>query len=369
MSEQKTGISRRSFIAASAGTAAASTMLSAGTRLPAARRRTRAEGMRVLIRAKDMSENALTYLKQIGVDDVMVYLPDIPGYKEKGHLVAEDLANVRKRLDQFGLKIATVQLGQGDLSRLLLGREGADAELDRVCRTIECVGKSGIPVMMYSLLASRVILTEKGGALPGYWDNPAGRGGARLKSFDEARAKAIKEEPVGRITADQMWERITRFLKRCVPVAAVSDVYLACHPDDPPIALHWGVEQVLFRLDALKRFIAIEPDKHNALLLCQGTIQEAGINVLDYIRYFGRQGRIVHVELRGVRGLAPKYDEVFMDEGELSLWDVVRTLKEVGYRGPVEVAHVPKMINDDNRYVANAWAVGFVKGMLSAAQR
>ena len=317
------------------------------------------------MRAKDLTDNGLKYVKQIGVDEVMIYLPDVPGYKEKGYLAPDDLMSVRKRVEGHGLKITTLHLGQGDLDRLLLGKEGRDAELDDVNRTLEGMGKADIPVLKYNFMASRVILTQKGGTLPGYWDNPGGRGGALMKSFDEERAKMIKEEPAGRITVDQVWERITYFLKRCVPVAAASGVYLACHPDDPPIPRHWGVDQVLFRMQALKRFIDIEPDKHNALLLCQGTIQEAGIDVLDYIRTFGPD-RIKHVELRGVRGLAPKYEEVFMDEGELSLWDVVRTLKEVGYSGPLEVAHVPKMINDADRNIANAWAVAFVKGLLAA---
>src|SRR5688500_6171475 len=101
MSNQKTGgVSRRSFIAAGVGTAAASTMLPAAElQSPAGRRHAGEERMRVLIRARDFSENGLRYLKQIGVDDVMVYLPDIPGYKVKGYLVAEDLMAVRKRLD------------------------------------------------------------------------------------------------------------------------------------------------------------------------------------------------------------------------------------------------------------------------------
>jgi len=369
MSSTKKRNSRREFIGAAARTAVAATTLSGFAKPSLAMSGVKSEaGMRVLLRVKDLSENRLRYVKQIGVNDAMVYLPDIPGYKEKGYLVMEDLLVVRKRMEEYGIRIATLQLGQGDLERLLLGREGADAELDRACRTIESMGKAGISVLTYSLLASRAILTAMGGTLPGYWENPAGRGGAVLKSFDEERSKMTKEEPAGRITADQMWDRVTRFLKRCVPVAAGAGVYLACHPDDPPVARHWGVDQVLFRLNALKRFTEIEPSKYNGLLLCQGTIQEAGINVLDYIRTFGREKRIIHVELRGVRGLAPKYDEVFMDEGDLSLWDVVRTLKEGGYSGTVEVAHVPKMINDQERHIANAWAVGYVKALLSAAQ-
>ena len=368
MSESKPGISRRVFIAATSCAAVGSTILAPSVEpaLATISGSHSAAKMRVQTRAKNLSDNGLRYIKQIGVDEVMIYLPDVPGYKEKGYLVIDDLRSITKRLEEYALKVTSLHLGQGDLDRLLLGKEGRDAQLDNVNRTIECVGKARIPVLTYELMASRAILSQKGGTLPGYWDNPNGRGEALMKSFDDERAKMIKEEPAGRITADQVWERITYFLKRCVPAAAAAGVYLTCHPDDPPIPRHWGADQVLFRMQALKRFIDIEPDKHNALLLCQGTIQEAGIDVLDYIRTFGPD-RIRHVELRGVRGLAPKFEEVFMDEGDLSLWDVVKTLKEVGYSGPLEVAHVPKMINDVDRNIANAWAVAFVKGMLAAA--
>jgi len=36
-----------------------------------------------------------------------------------------------------------------------------------------------------------------------------------------------------------------------------SKVRLACHPDDPPIARHWGVTQVLNSVEGLDRLLAI----------------------------------------------------------------------------------------------------------------
>jgi mannonate dehydratase len=324
--------------------------------------------MTVMTRPKDLSEASLRYTRQIGVDDVQVYLPEVPGYKEKRYLTVEALQPIQERIASFGLRLSRLHLGQGDLTHLLLGRPDWRAELDNVCRTIETMGRAGVPVLMYSLLASRAILTETKKRMPGYWANPDGRGGARLQSFDEGRARADSEEPAGRITRDQMWERITRFVERCAPVAERSGVFLACHPDDPPIARHWGIEQVLIGMDALRRLAAIVASRHHGLLLCQGTIQESGVDVLEYIRTFGLSGRIAHVELRGVVGTVPKYDEVFMDQGDLSLWKVVRALKEVGYAGVLEVAHVPRLIDDPDGMRSATWAVGFLKGLIAAAE-
>jgi len=89
--------------------------------------------------------------------------------------------------------------------------------------------------------------------------------------------------------------------------------------------------------------------------------------VLEYIRYFGSRGKLVHAELRGVRGTVPRYIETFMDDGDLDLWSVIEALKAVGYHGAVEIAHVPELEDDANSTVVNAWSVAYVKGMLAAA--
>ena len=142
---------------------------------------------------------------------------------------------------------------------------------------------------------------------------------------------------------------------------------LALHPDDPPVARHWGVTQVLQTMDGLKRAIAISPSPYHGLLFCQGTIQEAGIDLQEYVRYFGPRGKIVHAEFRGVRGGASKYDEQFMDEGDRSLVPVLKALRDGGYTGLYEVAHVPQIINDPRRLIVNAWSVAYLKGLLVAA--
>jgi len=196
--------------------------------------------------------------------------------------------------------------------------------------------------------------------------NPLGRGDEELSSFSGERARAVGEEPAGRVSADEMWERITRFERRCVPVAHEAKVQLALHPDDPPITPYWGVTQVLNTMAGLKRFLEITPSPYNGLLFCQGTIQEAGIDLVEYVRTFGPAGKIAHAEFRGVRGNVRNYDETFMDDGDVNLAPVIQALKDVGYSGLLEVAHVPKMKNDPNDLIVDAWSVGYLKGVVSS---
>jgi D-mannonate dehydratase len=52
------------------------------------------------------------------------------------------------------------------------------------------------------------------------------------------------------------------------------------------------------------------PSFYNGIAFCQGTIQQTGTDVLQFVRDFGQRDKLVMAELRGVRGTIPKYDEV-----------------------------------------------------------
>ena len=88
-----------------------------------------------------------------------------------------------------------------------------------------------------------------------------------------------------------MWERITYFLKRVVPVAEECKVRLCCHPHDPGMPRgkgFRGVERVLGSVEGLKRFVGITPSPYHGLNFCQGTVAEMlekpGEQIYDVIR-------------------------------------------------------------------------------------
>lgn len=323
-------------------------------------------GMNVNILPRDLTDRSLRYVQQIGVAYVYVYLPQIPSYQKRGFLTPDDLATTLRKVESFGLRISGFHLDSRAYANLLLGLDGWEKELDDICRTIETLGNGGVPLLLFNLLVSRVLRDKLSRELPGHYVDPNGRGGVGLQSYDDARAREITDEPGGRITADQMWERIARFQKRCVPAAEQAKVRLSLHPDDPPVARFWGAEQVLNSVAGIERYLGIVPSRYSGITLCQGTLQEAGIDVVDFIRRFGRRGKIFEAELRGVRGTVPKYSETFMDDGDVDLVPIVRALKEAGYEGMIQVGHVPKFPNDPDRAVSNAWSAAYVKGMLAA---
>jgi len=358
-------ITRRGFVALSAGGAVAAAVARPGAARPAGPMGTK---MRVIGFPRDLSDASLQFVKQIGCDDVRISAPTVAGYTQRGYLDADSARALKRRLERFGLRWGTFYLNKLDTAKTLLDQPGWQPELDKVCRTIQSLGAAGVPVLEHSLLLSRVIRDTTGRPLPGHWSNPNGRGGARGQSFDEEGARQIADEPAGSVSADRMWERITRFQERCVPVASETRVRIACHPDDPPVSRYWGVTQVLNSRAGLDRLINIVPSEYNGLLLCLGTMQESGTDVLELIRYFGGKRKIFDIDFRNVRGKIPRYDEVFLDEGDLDMWKVVRTLKEVDYEWTLEPDHMPGIVNDGPGGPASyAFAIGYMKGLLAAA--
>lgn len=317
----------------------------------------------------DLSESSLRYLKQIGVDHVQIYAPTVPGYLEKGYLDLSDLLSVKRHVESCGLYLSTVILDALASANVVLDRPDWKKDLDHICRSIESVGRASIPILMHNLLASRAIRDATGQPLPGYWDNPDGRGGAVIRSFDEERARQVTDRPAGSVSAEQMWERIIRFQERCVPVAHEARVRLTCHPDDPPVACHWGVTQVLNSIEGLNRLIEIVPSEYSGIVLCVGTLGAAGADVIEAIRFFGAKKKIFNVGFRNVRGTIPRYEECFMDEGDLDMYEVIQTLKEVDYQWMLQPEHVPGVIGDPkpgHNRTAITWTVGYIKGLLAA---
>src|SRR5947199_208984 len=80
---------------------------------------------------------------------------------------------------------------------------------------------------------------------------------------------------------------------------------------------------------------ASNPSPMNGLDFCKGcgSERQGGAGVLDAIRWFGGRGRILYVHLRDVQGCADNFQECFVDEGNCDVAAVIRTLREVGFRG------------------------------------
>jgi mannonate dehydratase len=281
----------------------------------------------------------------------------------------EGLTKLRERVERFGIRLDMVPLPLSNtpLSRaenpnLLLGKSPErDREIDRICRMIRNAARAGIPAVKFNLTLLGVVRTG----------TARGRGGARYSAFDHDRSDPAGPPPEGgAVTAEAMWERITYFLERVVPVAEECKVRLCCHPHDPamPPGGYRGVACVLGSVEGLKRFVDIVPSPYHGLNFCQGSVAEMlrdpGKEIYDVIRYFGRRGKIFNVHFRNVRGGYLNFQETFPDDGDVDMLRALRVYKEVGYDGMIMPDHVPAIEGDAGGARAFAFAFGYIQALI-----
>jgi mannonate dehydratase len=311
------------------------------------------------------------FAAQVGVKHAVIGGPDSP----TGIVEYEALTKQQAMFAEYGLEICAIEnVPIHFYDKVMFGLPGRDEQIDNYCATIRNMRHAGIPILGYNWMLLGGITT----------DYVHGRGGARERRFELPSAlrnptaslewrnpRGTIHVPDQELSAEQVWDNLTYFLQRVVPVAEECNVKLAAHPDDAPFPSHMGVARILWNLDALQRLIDTVPSPCNALDFCQGTISEMeGVNVIDAIYHFGRQKKIVFAHFRAVAGQMPRFDEVFMDEGDTDMFAAMQAYKDVGFDGPMRADHTPGVVGD-NQYAHRGFAfeVGYMRGLAQAVDR
>jgi mannonate dehydratase len=285
----------------------------------------------------------------------------------------EGLSRLRERVERFGIRLDMVPLplssspiSRAEFPNIMLGRSPErDREIDQICQMIRNAARAGIPAVKYNLTLLGVVRT---GSTPG-------RGGARYSTFVHSQARQDSLTEAGEVSEAMMWERITYFLNRVVPVAEDCRVKLCCHPHDPGMPrgqAFRGVHRVLGSVEGLRRFIEISPSRYHGLNFCQGTVAEMlsnpGREIYDVIRYFGSRGKIFNVHFRNIKGGFLNFQETFPDDGDVDMLRALRVYKEVGYEGMIMPDHVPQIAGDAGGAQAFAYAFGYIQALIQVVE-
>jgi mannonate dehydratase len=303
-------------------------------------------------------------VRQLGVEHVISGLGRIPWEESR-------LKDLMDRLKANGLTLGNVMIG--GFSNAIYARSGRDEDIEKVIQSIRVAGKIGLPVVEYNWYAHR--------AMEGYFEE-TGRAGAGWTGFDYNRMKdlpPLAEE--GAHSLEEMWTNITYFLKAVVPEAEKAGVRLALHPNDPPAPLSRGSGQIMGTVEGWKRLVDIVKSPSNGITFDCGVTREMGQDPVEVCRYFGSRDCINHVHFRNVKVMKPyeRYTEVFIDEGEVNMFAVMKELVRQKYPRLIYPEH-PRGIDYDRErpnfkpqypggggYAAFAFNVGFTRAMLQAA--
>lgn len=95
---------------------------------------------------------------------------------------------------------------------------------------------------------------------------------------------------------------------------------------------------------------------------------------IEAIRCFLGRKKIFAVHFRNVRrlpGPGLKYDETFIDEGEVDMMEAMRAYLEGGYDGLIDPDHAPVMETDSQwgRQRGYAFAIGYMTALKQEAKR
>ncbi len=293
-----------------------------------------------------VDEVGMRHLKQIGVDHVLMGGPKIPWSE----------ADVRAHIDQFkagGLTLYNMMISGFD--DVIWGRPGADAQIADVITSIRAAGKAGLPIVEYNFYANRL--------MEGYKEE-TGRAGAGYTAYDYELSKNLPpKEGVGTHTRAQQLERARRFLKAVVPEAEKANVRLALHPNDPPVPMSRGSEQLMATVAHWKEYLGLVESPCNGMTFDCGVTREMGEDPVAVV----------------VRTPYVDYTEVFLDDGQVDLFGVMRELVRQRYPRAIYPEH-PRALDVDRErgsrtsqypggggFTAETYNVAYARAMLQAA--
>jgi len=141
---------------------------------------------------------------------------------------------------------------------------------------------------------------------------------------------------------------------------------MALHPDDPPIpeALG-GVAQICSTMEQFRRIFDMGGPAEHGMVFCQGCMTELlGAGVYDAIEEMSSAGRVAWVHFRNVRGVLPRFAEVFIDEGDIDIHKALSILHRNEFDGVIIPDHTPEMSCAAPWHAGMAFAMGYLKATL-----
>ncbi|MBE7173542.1 MAG: mannonate dehydratase [Williamsia sp.] len=272
-------------------------------------------------------------------------------------------------LDAYHLPLTSDGIDKVTTPNIMLGKSPErDREIGIIQQMISVAGKTGVHCLNYNTIILPILRT-------GETLDPK-RGNASYTTWDYQEA-IKRNEPLtvaGVVPVDQIYERITYFLDRVLPVAEEYKVRLANHIADPPThagyrgITRWNSPDVFA---GIKRFAQLYKSPYHGFNLCLGSTAEGLKNprteILPIIKWVGERKQIFNIHLRNIKGGWDYFQEVYPDNGDMDFYQVIKALRDVGYPYMVMPDHVPHHPDPASSNQAFAFAYGYIKALLQAA--
>ena len=233
-----------------------------------------------------------------------------------------------------------------------------DACIEKVLKMLPIMREFGIGTICFNWMAHIGWLRTR-------TDFPE-RGGATVTAFDLSEVAP----PENAITAQQLWNNYSYFIKAVLPDAEKYGIRLALHPDDPPLPKIGDVARIMVSKENIKRAVFdIYPSESLGITLCQANFYLMGEDLRDITDLFA--DKIFFIHFRNVTGTAECFHETFHDNGDIRMADALQYYIKKGIDVPIRVDHVPTMYGEQTALAGygtsgRLYAIGYLKGILEA---
>ncbi len=326
--------------------------------------------MHVGCQSGGVSAENLEFKKRHGVNNIdggsPQYIPGVGWDVDEVLAMKEQCEKYGVSLDAFHLPLGSSGIDRIPMPNIMLGKSPErDREINDLCQMIEVADEADIRLLNYNLTILPILRSER----------TPGRGGASYSTWELAKAQDAPLTQAGNVSAEEMWDRITYFLERVIPVATEHRVRMACHLPDPPTPPGYrGVTRVLGlpNAEGMKRFIDIAPSDYHGFNFCIGSfaegLEDPGTEIFEYVRYFGERKKIFNVHFRNIIGKRNNFQEVYPDNGDIDMYCLTKVLKEVEYPYMLMPDHVPQHLDDPGGRQAFAFSYGYIIALIQAVK-
>lgn len=378
-------VSRRALATIAAGGAAAAAMLGNIRAANAVARDSLAgtPGVKLIVSwTSNPTDDDLKFLNEVGYK--YVYCP------VREMMTPEDMLAVKKRYADAGITVHDFRYFIGGkaekpLIDMMLDLPGRAESMEVAKTWIRNTAKAG-----FDYTGGRLMNT-------GLWGSGEVdvRGGATAREFDAASPNVHGEGGTGFGTAsyvkpaggvdtlyygrkygyDELMGNFKKyFVKEMVPLLEETGVFMAFHPDDPPlIESLGGVARFLNNYQHIRNMFAAANSPNVGIQMCCGIWNEGGDlmgkDTLSALKEFWALKKYREVHFRNISSPpvngVPHFHETFQDNGYYDMYKIMKTLVDIDYTGVIHFDHTPKMVGAPLTYPA--YAAGFMHACLNRA--
>ncbi len=307
---------------------------------------------------KSEHDAAWDIARQCGVRHGVIRLPE-DGRFEYGEL--SHWKSVCDRFTGFGITPVAIEPMPNELhDHIKAGDDERDEAIAKVISMFPHMRAVGIDTICFNFMAHIGWLRTS--------SKYPERGGALVTEFNMEDF-----QPTGtKITAEELWNNYTYFVKSVIPEAEKYGIRLALHPDDPPVPRLGNVERIMISKANIRRAVYdIVKSESLGITMCQANYFIMGEDLEKTIGEFA--DRIYLVHFRNTTGKPEHFRETFHDNGDIAMAELMKAYIRNNVNVPVRVDHVPTMAGEQSTLpgydvLGRMFAIGYLKGILEAIE-